>query len=453
MNQSNLTGRILHVGPIKSEYLQNERGITVYLPPNYDTQSNKGYPVLYLHDGQGLFEPNPFSGISWRIHETTDRLVSQGLMKEIIIVGIHNRGSERLHEYTHPIDKLGIQGAPDIETRGELYERFIIDELKPYIDNTFSTIPDREHTALMGSSLGGLVTYNIGLRNPEIFSKLAILSPFFIRLNLNSLQEVIFYKHYPEVDKANLSLWIDIGENESNILVQHVRKVVDQLIDDGFVPGQNLMYYEVPNGAHTERDWAQRVHAPLLYFFGTIGHPVSNHLYGRKELGLTGMEVKTNAVVTYDSGFVMTDLSGIYHVDHHDILEIKPNGTLIPQQTGKTEVSYAYNGADSAVGRYNIIPHLNEQVQLSLLITVPYKMHSVDTLFVDKLAVPRLSDCSYGGTFTLPRDIGMQFRIKVQDGNQETFRSQDPNYYRILKVDQDMAVKYFVEAWENDIST
>ncbi|WP_158594370.1 alpha/beta hydrolase [Cohnella faecalis] len=244
MNSTELGHRLIRHYPFASESLLNERGIGIYVPPSYYRDENKRYPVLYMHDGQGVFGPNPFSNSSWNVHRTAEELISEGLMEEIIIVGIDNYGQERLNEFAHPLQSSGIPGAPDIICKGESYERFLIEELKPTIDGLFRTLPDREHTALMGSSMGGLVTYNIGFRNPHIFSKLAVMSPYFVRLDLNTLREIPFYKRYPGVN--NLALWLDIGEIEANILVEHVRGVVEELIEQGFVFGQNLMYYEVP---------------------------------------------------------------------------------------------------------------------------------------------------------------------------------------------------------------
>ncbi|RIE02368.1 alpha/beta hydrolase [Cohnella faecalis] len=339
---SEARGEVRRIEDFFSAKLSNKRDLRIYLPPGYSDYTNRRYPVLYMHDGQGLFDPGSFSQASWLVHETADRLIAEGRLEEIIIVGIDNKGDERLHEFTFPLDATGgIPGAPDAECRGTLYERFIIDELKPFIDRSFRTLPDRSHTGMMGSSLGGLVTYHIGFRNPAVFSKLGIVSPHFVRLDLNSLEEFPFYRSYGFND---LKLWIDIGEIEAHILTRHVREVVDELIGEGFIPGFGLAYCEVPDAAHTEHDWAERLQSPLLFMFGKVGRPVSLRLHGRGQIGLKGATYRLNPLISYDSGFAQTVLQGTYEVEFPEILEVQPDGTLVPKKPGTTQVRFVKGG-------------------------------------------------------------------------------------------------------------
>ena len=156
-----------------SAFLPDDRDVLVWLPPGYDTESDHRYPVLYMHDGQNLFDPETAfqKGEHWRVGETAAELIAAGQLEPLIIVGISNTGEERIHEYTPTRDAwLGGGLAGD-------YGRLIVEDLKPLIDRTYRTLPDRQHTGLGGSSLGGLVTLHLGFTHPEVFSRLAVLSP------------------------------------------------------------------------------------------------------------------------------------------------------------------------------------------------------------------------------------------------------------------------------------
>lgn len=104
MNPNTWDERLLRIPAFVSVAMEQERGLHIYLPHGYYEEPSRRYPVLYMHDGQGIFNPNPFSNSSWNVHLTADRLISEGLMEEIIIVGIDNRGEERLNEYAFAVE-------------------------------------------------------------------------------------------------------------------------------------------------------------------------------------------------------------------------------------------------------------------------------------------------------------------------------------------------------------
>src|SRR5207248_8363716 len=127
--------------------------IWVHLPPGYETHRRRRYQVLYLHDGQNLFDPRRAAfGMAWHAYTTADRLTEQGRIDPVILVGIANTPA-RLDEYAVWRDAREKAGG-----RGELYARFVFDELKPFIDGEYRTLPGRQHTGVLGSSLGGLVS-------------------------------------------------------------------------------------------------------------------------------------------------------------------------------------------------------------------------------------------------------------------------------------------------------
>jgi predicted alpha/beta superfamily hydrolase len=158
----------------QSQVLSEPRDLIVYVPPGYDTDVNQRYPVLYLHDGQNLFDGATafVPGQDWRVDDTAQELVIARVIEPLIIVGVYNTGEHRVDEYTPTRDRN--QGAGG---EAGLYGRMLTEELKPFIDRTYRTLPDPVNTGLGGSSLGGLATLYLGLQHPDVFGKLAVLSP------------------------------------------------------------------------------------------------------------------------------------------------------------------------------------------------------------------------------------------------------------------------------------
>lgn len=158
----------------RSEFLSESRDLLLYVPPGYDHDVNRRYPVLYLHDGQNLFEGATafVPGQDWHVGETVQQLMLTEAIEPLIIVGIYNTGEHRVNEYTPTWDR-GQRAGGD----AALYGRMLTGELKPFIDGTYRTLTDPANTGLGGSSLGGLATLYLGLRYPDVYGKLAVLSP------------------------------------------------------------------------------------------------------------------------------------------------------------------------------------------------------------------------------------------------------------------------------------
>jgi len=359
--------RLIIIKNFYSKELNNSRNIRIYLPKSYDKSYEKRYPVLYMHDGQNLFNGSDNTWIaSWNMDRTVDKLVAEYKMPEIIVVGIDNN-EDRGNEYCHfnPQRKyLGRMGSFENQReknpKGLLYEKFIIESVKPYIDICFRTLSDRNNTGLMGSSLGGLVTYFIGMHHPDVFGKLGILSPAFHWLDL---------EQRPEIPTDSLKVWMDVGEGEG-YYVENSRKILDNLIDMGMKPMTEIAYYQVPMALHSESYWAERIHCPLLYLFGNIGKPLSCNLLGRREIGLAGMKVIVNPIIEFDSGFTMTDIDASYIVGDKDIMEISNNGATQPKKCGRTRITYEADGI-KADKDYEIIPELSETVKVDIEIEIP----------------------------------------------------------------------------------
>jgi predicted alpha/beta superfamily hydrolase len=209
-----------------------------------------------MQDGQNLFDPETsfIKGNYWRMGETADALTAAKAVEPLIIVGIYNAGVKRIHEYTPGQDpRLGGGHA-------DAYGRMLVEELKPFIDAQYRTLPGAENSAMGGASLGGLVTLYLGLRYPHVFSRLAVMSPSVWWRRRAILRTIAALPGKPE-----LRIWLDIGSQESARAVPDARALRDSLIKKGWELGEDLAYSEAENAEHTESAWAQRT-GPMLKF-------------------------------------------------------------------------------------------------------------------------------------------------------------------------------------------
>jgi predicted alpha/beta superfamily hydrolase len=225
--------------------------------PMYEADGERRFPVLYMQDGQNLFDPETsfIKGNYWRLGETADALSLAGAIKPMIIVGIYNAGVRRIDEYTPVVDRRLGGG------HAGLYGRMLVEELKPFIDAQYRTLPGAENCGMGGSSLGGLVTLYLGLRYPAVFSRVAVMSPSVWWRKRAILKMVAGLAQKPE-----LRIWLDIGTKEPGA-VPDTRALRDALIRKGWQLGNDLAYLEAEGGEHTESAWAQRAGEMLQFLF------------------------------------------------------------------------------------------------------------------------------------------------------------------------------------------
>lgn len=227
------------------------RDIIVWLPPSYDSQPYKYYPVLYMQDGQNVFDPSTsLFGIDWQIDETADSLIKSNSIQEIIVVGI----------YSSP--KRGVE-YNNTEFASE-YMNFIIEELKAFIDKTYRTLPDKDNTAAGGSSSGGLISFILTWEHSDVFTKAACLSPAF---KIDKVDYVAPLKQYVGA-KKNIKIYIDNGGIG---LEQQLQPGIDEMLtalkEKGFVEENDLLYFKDSYAEHTESAWAKRVYRFLKFMF------------------------------------------------------------------------------------------------------------------------------------------------------------------------------------------
>lgn len=234
------------------------RRVTVYLPAGYDDHPEQRYPVLYMQDGQNLFDParSFIPGQHWRLSEAADAVIGERKARPMIIVGIDNAGAARIDEYTPTRDAKRNSGG-----LADDYARLLLEELKPHVDETYRTFPDREGTAVGGSSLGGLLAMHLVLSHPHAISAAAVMSPSVWWDNRAILDEL------DRFSGPRARIWLDCGGREGFEALKDVRMLRDKLKAKGWGP-EELRYHEDRRADHSERAWAQRAPMMLEFLFG-----------------------------------------------------------------------------------------------------------------------------------------------------------------------------------------
>jgi predicted alpha/beta superfamily hydrolase len=243
--------------------LNRSRRIWIYLPPDYNA-TNLRYPVIYMHDGQNLFDRNTaYGGNEWEVDETLNRLHSQGDFG-CIVIGIDNGGTDRIAEYT-PYANPQYGGGS-----GENYVRFLANTLKPYIDNNYRTLPNRENTAIMGSSLGGLISHYALVSYPNIFGKAGVFSPSYwfnssIYTTSRTSNRVAGNKMYLLMGGREGS-----STNGSASYVRDLKRMADTLALAGYNIGNEIDTVIKTDGQHSEWFWKREFAEAYQWLFSGI---------------------------------------------------------------------------------------------------------------------------------------------------------------------------------------
>jgi predicted alpha/beta superfamily hydrolase len=258
-----LTGNIQHHPGFESRILRNRRDVLVYLPRSYRRAHRRHYPVLYFNDGQNIFDAaTAFAGTEWGVDETAQELIARRLIEPLIIVAVANVGDDRIHEYAPTRGLIDPDEKRRRRSRGALenYGMFLRDELKPFIDRAYRTQPEAEWTGLAGSSLGGLATLALGLWFPNLFNRLAVLSPsvWWDRCAIYGIIEEV-------EEKPPLKIWLDTGTHEQGW--ERARELRDRLIEKGWRLYDDLQYTEAKGADHSEAAWGARIGDVLRFLY------------------------------------------------------------------------------------------------------------------------------------------------------------------------------------------
>jgi predicted alpha/beta superfamily hydrolase len=254
-----LTGRVERHPDFRSALLGTTRRVWVYLPPQYPREPERRFPVLYLQDGQNVFDGATafLAGKEWEVDETVERLAREGRIEPLIVVAVDNGGERRVVEYTPTRSARAPDGGG-----ADLYGRMLVEELKPWVDRTYRTRPGREHTGIGGSSLGGLVSLYVGLGHPDVFGRVAALST-------SAWWDERFIVRFVDALPArpDTRVWTDIGTSEGSAAVRDARALRDALVRKGWREGVDLRYLEAERAPHDETAWAKRMPAVLEFLF------------------------------------------------------------------------------------------------------------------------------------------------------------------------------------------
>lgn len=267
-----VTGTLIHYENVSSEFI-DPRNIDIWLPPSYDKAMELQYPVLYMHDGQNLFDPDlSFIGVDWGVDETMTRLIEEAKIREAIVVGIWNT-PRRYYEYLpqRPIDEMVEQGLLNLDAEGmempesDNYLKFIVNELKPFIDENYRTLPGKDDTFIMGSSMGGLISLYAVCEYPDIFGGAGCISTHwpvgegyvidYLRTHIPAPGEHKFY--------------FDFGTETLDSLYEPFQTKADAVLyEAGYTDSENWMTIKFEGHEHSERAWRERVHIPIEFLIG-----------------------------------------------------------------------------------------------------------------------------------------------------------------------------------------
>ncbi len=240
---------------LRSRFLGVDRDVTVYLPPEYDEAAADGYPLLVLHDGQNLFDPerSHVPGQTWHVAETAEALIASGRITPLVIAGVDHGGEARIDEYAPTAVRHRSTG------RGDTHTRFLVEEVLPFLRSACAIRPGFANTGLGGSSLGALATLAAAIGAPGQFGRLLVMSPsvwWDRRVILRRLES------QPLTDRPRV--WLDVGRKEGPKTVRDARSLRDALQSD-----VDLCYVEDPAGDHSETSWARRLPDALAFLYDT----------------------------------------------------------------------------------------------------------------------------------------------------------------------------------------
>ncbi|MGA7365135.1 MAG: alpha/beta hydrolase-fold protein [Candidatus Sulfotelmatobacter sp.] len=255
----------LRLHEFRSRVFRNTRFLRVWLPPGYDDAENSGrhYPVLYLNDGQNLFETaTSFTGVEWQADEAADRLIREGAVPPMIIVGIDNAGKDRIREYMphrsmHPMM---------LRVQGRHYPDFLMKEVMPFVERAYRVAAGPENTGVGGSSLGALIALYTAMARPGVIGRLLVESPSLWASHRQAIKESRSVRIWPE------RIYLGVGTAEAGS-AERSQSVVDDVrelaaILRGAVLSEKRLRLVIKDGAgHNEAVWAERFPEALRFLF------------------------------------------------------------------------------------------------------------------------------------------------------------------------------------------
>ena len=267
----------VHKNALRSAILGNQRTIVVYLPPDYEKSKDKRYPVLYMQDGQNLFdEATSYQGIEWGLDETAQRLITAGKIKPLIIVGVYN-SEQRTAEFTPPFSFVSKSDA-----RGDQYAKMLVDEAKLFIDQRYRTLTDRGNTIIGGGSMGGLIALYTAKTHNEVFGGTIALSPWLRLGDKSVVKELVGDGAWLRNSFTYLNMGTEPGHNypssDAQAAIADAEQLVAELEKGGLTQSKQFIYHPIEGGKHNEASWAATAEQVLLSVYATNASPASSPL-------------------------------------------------------------------------------------------------------------------------------------------------------------------------------
>jgi predicted alpha/beta superfamily hydrolase len=273
-----MLGELRHHPGFASRYVA-QRNVDVWLPPRYHQTETRSFPVVYMHDGQNLFDPKTsFLGVDWGIDGAMGRLIAEGRVREAIVVGIWNT-PKRVQEYL-PERPFEMSTRARIEARlrfwrwvfgrpiSNNYLKFILEELKPFVDHGYRALSDQRNTFVMGSSMGGLVSLYALCEYPHVFAGAGCLSTHWPAVR----GVMVGYLERALPRAGHHKLYFDYGTRTLDARYERYQEQVDRVVRaKGYTQGTDWMTLKFEGAEHGERAWRERVHRPLEFLLGKEG--------------------------------------------------------------------------------------------------------------------------------------------------------------------------------------
>ena len=259
-----IAGGTLHLHELRSRIFKNSRFVRVWTPPGYGEPAGTRYPVLYLNDGQNLFEASTaFAGVHWQVGETASRLIAEKKIRPLVIVGIDNTGKNRIREYLP-------WRSPDVRVlivKGKLYPNFLRREVMPLVESRYAVLSGSENTGLGGSSLGGLIALYTQLTTPGIFGKLLIESPSLGVAHRKMIYECRRFRNWPE--RVYLGMGArELGDAKKDEKIANDARELAALIGGAGLDEHRLKVNIEEGASHSEASWARRLPGALEFLYG-----------------------------------------------------------------------------------------------------------------------------------------------------------------------------------------
>ena len=264
-----VTGTLKRHERFASKYVA-ARNVDVWLPPGYAASKRARYPVVYMHDGQNLFDPRTsFAGVDWGVDEAMTRLISQGVLREAIVVGVWNtprRAAEYMPRKAVPSSKTrGLKGVPaaDDTIASDEYLKFLVRELKPFVDSNYRTLRGRADTFVMGSSMGGLVSAYAACEYPRVFGGAGCVSTHWPAADGAMIDYLKTHLPRPRTHK----FYFDFGTETLDASYPPYQMRVDEvMLRAGYTEGLDWVTRRFDGEEHSEKSWRKRVDIPLVFF-------------------------------------------------------------------------------------------------------------------------------------------------------------------------------------------